>query len=78
MSIATFEFCYTYDIDHLWLVHGIGISEISDPSYHWNGFKRKDLGLTFEYTLSGEGKLLIDNKVYTLTKNHAFSLSFLA
>src|SRR3954462_14233621 len=51
----------------------VGYQNITDPSYDWDGFKRKDGPLLlFQYTISGFGNIEIDGKEQQAGPGSAF------
>jgi AraC-like DNA-binding protein len=69
---STYGFRFTDALPQMMLIQGIGWETVTDAGYDWNGLLRRDQGLLFQYTLSGEGRLIAEGKHYTLPKQHGF------
>jgi AraC-like DNA-binding protein len=50
----------------------IGWSVVEDKGYHWNGMKRSDHGVLFQYTLSGCGQLRVGETQYSVPAQTGF------
>ncbi|WNR42982.1 helix-turn-helix transcriptional regulator [Paenibacillus roseipurpureus] len=50
----------------------IGWSEVTEPSYTWDGQNRPDNRFLFQYTITGVGKLHKDGILHSLPQGHAF------
>ncbi|MBD1379757.1 AraC family transcriptional regulator [Metabacillus arenae] len=54
-------------------IWSVGWDEQSSPIYNWSGLERKDINkCIFQYTLSGYGKIDINNKTYRVQPGQAF------
>ena len=55
-------------------INSIGRHKITSPEYYWDGMKRPQDGTycLFQYTISGNGEIKIDNNIYKIKKNEAF------
>ncbi|SFM18655.1 AraC-type DNA-binding protein [Gracilibacillus orientalis] len=54
-------------------LHSVGKELRTEHSYIWDGLKRGEEGrVVFQYTLGGQGKIRIGEKIYPLTKGDAF------
>lgn len=53
-------------------LNSIGRQSVMEASYSWDGRKREGDGFIFKYTLSGEGRLTVNQQTYKLTKGQAF------
>lgn len=54
-------------------LHSIGLIKVSSPSFIWNGLKRGNNKIfIFQYTLTGQGAIRIDNQFYSLKEGQAF------
>ncbi|WP_082169265.1 AraC family transcriptional regulator [Bacillus sp. 522_BSPC] len=54
-------------------IYTLGWEKRNSASYYYDGLKRSEKGkIIFQYTLKGEGEIVIDNQVIRLTPGHAF------
>lgn len=54
-------------------IYTLGWEKRNSASYYYDGLKRSEKGkIIFQYTLKGEGEIIIDNQVIRLTPGHAF------
>lgn len=54
-------------------IYTLGWERRNSASYYYDGLKRLEKGkIIFQYTLKGEGEIVIDNQVIRLTPGHAF------
>lgn len=54
-------------------LHSIGLMKVNSPSFVWNGLKRgQNKIFIFQYTLSGQGMIRIEDQVYPLQAGQAF------
>jgi len=61
------------NLHHICQLYAVGHELVTDVSYSWNGMTRSDGPLLlFQYTIKGNGKLVLDNKSYTLSEEQAF------
>lgn len=57
-------------------IFSVGHDNITDPNYHWNGMTRIDGPLLlFQYTVSGQGCLTIDNTLHRVGPGQAMLVS---
>lgn len=72
MDMSTYGLYFQELPEHILKVNTIGWESISSPAYRWDGTERTDKGFLFQYTLSGEGKLLVGKNSYTVRRNQGF------
>ncbi|MBC8078960.1 MAG: helix-turn-helix transcriptional regulator [Gorillibacterium sp.] len=65
----------TLDPDFM-LLEYIGWSTVTDPSYDWLNWQRKERSACFQYTISGQGTLQLDGKSYAITPGVGFFVEF--
>jgi AraC family transcriptional regulator of arabinose operon len=53
-------------------IYNIGWENTVNPEYNWEGAKREDQAFLFQYTLSGNGTIIIDHQTHSLTAGRAF------
>ncbi|WP_256761908.1 AraC family transcriptional regulator [Cohnella sp. WQ 127256] len=54
-------------------LHSIGLMKVISPSFIWNGLKRGSNKIfIFQYTLSGQGMIRIEDQIYPLKAGQAF------
>ncbi|MDF2720589.1 MAG: hypothetical protein K0Q59_264 [Paenibacillus sp.] len=70
--LSSFGFRYTERSAELLRIYTIGMQKVEGEGYDFHGLQRNTGGLLFQYTLSGEGRLEVGDKRYTVPKHHAF------
>ncbi|MEF2248759.1 AraC family ligand binding domain-containing protein [Paenibacillus sp. IITD108] len=72
MKQGAFAFRFTDALPYL-LLDSIGWQSTDSPYYGNDGRERSDFGhIVFQYTLSGEGRIELEGKSYSLTPGKAF------
>jgi len=72
MLKTNYGFSYMDEAKQLMVIKKIGWESTINEAYRWDGLTRGDKFVVFQYTLSGEGHLVYEDKHYTIPKNHGF------